>query len=167
MLEERGGWFVVNVKDARWTKSPAFGLRCSFESPDELFPQVGINLFVLEPGKPNGRYHREGDQEDLLVLSGRCRLIVNDQERLLGPWDFVHFPAGVTHIVVGDGYGPCAILFIGHRDDPAREQLYYPASELARRYGAETPEPTADPDVAYSDVPRRKSIEAPDWPPRV
>ena len=41
-----------------------------------------------------------------------------------------------------------------------------PASELARRFGAESPEPTADPDVAYSDVPRRRAVEAPDWPPR-
>jgi uncharacterized cupin superfamily protein len=161
MLEEADGWFVVNVKDARWFEGSAFRKMCRFEKPDEPFPQIGIHIFLLEPGKPNCRYHREGAQEDLLVLSGRCRLLVNGQERMLAPWDFVHFPAGVTHVVVGTD-GPCALLFIGHREEP--EVLFYPESELARRYNAESPTPTADPEVAYSDVIRRQPVEAPRWP---
>ena len=161
MLEERDGWFVVNVKDARWLGNSAFGKMCKFEKPDAPFPQVGIHIFVLEPGKPNCRYPREGAQEDLLVLSGRCRLLVNGEERILETWDFVHFPAGATHVLVGLDE-PCAVLFIGHREDP--ERLFYPASELARRYGAESPEPTADPEIAYSDVKKREPIEAPHWP---
>jgi len=164
MLEQRGGWFVVNVREARWARNDEFGSICRLEKADDPFPQVGINIFVLEPGKPNCRYHREEAQEDLLVLSGRCRLIVNDEERMLETWDFVHFPAGVTHVCVGVDDGPCAILFIGHRDDP--EELFYPASAVARRYNAEAPEPTADPEVAYADVHRREPIEKPLWPLR-
>jgi len=165
MVEECDGWFVVNVKDARWFGNDAFGKMCRFEKPDEPFPQIGIHIFVLEPGKPNCRYHREAAQEDLLVLSGRCRLLVVGQERMLEPWDFVHLPAGATHVCVGAEDGPCAILFIGHRETPEVE-LFYPKSELARRYNAEAPEPTADPKVAYSDVERRRPVEAPPWPPR-
>ena len=163
MVEERGGWFVVNVKDARWAANSAFGKICRFEKPDEPFPQIGIHIFVLEPGKPNCRYHREEAQEDLLVLSGRCRLLVNGEERILEPWDFVHFPAGATHVVVGLDE-PCAVLFIGHREEP--EKLFYPKSELARRYGAEAPEATADPKVAYADVSGRRPVQAPRWPLR-
>jgi uncharacterized cupin superfamily protein len=148
------------VKDARWVRNDAFGRKCVFEKPAEPFPQIGIHIFVLEPGKPNCRYHREDAQEDLLVLSGRCRLLVNGEERILEPWDFVHFPAGVSHVVVGLD-APSAVLFIGHREEP--ERLFYPASELARRYGAESPQPTADPDVAYADVESRKPVEA-SWP---
>lgn len=167
MLEERFGWFVVNVKDARWRRTEAFGLSCEFERPGAPFPQVGVNLYLLEPGKPNCRYHREEAQEDLLVLSGRCRLLVNDQERILEAWDFVHFPAGVSHVVVGTDDGPCAVLFVGHRvAPPDRVERFYPASRLARRYGAESPEPTADSRVAYSDVPRVDDVTAPPWPPR-
>ena len=77
-------------------------------------------------------------------------------------WDYVHCPPGVSHVFVGAGDGPCAILMIGHR--PAGHELYYPESELARRYGAEAPQPTADPRVAYSDVAPRERIPAPDWP---
>ena len=163
MLEERGGWFVVNVKDARWARNEEFGSICRLERAGEPFNQVGINIFVLEPGKPNCRYHREEAQEDLLVLSGRCRLLVNDEERMLETWDFVHFPAGVTHVVVGIDGPPCAVLFVGHREVP--EELFYPESALARRYGAESPQPTPDPAIAYSDVEKREPIEDPVWPP--
>ena len=163
MVEERDGWYVVNVKDARWSGNPAFGKACSFEKPNEPFPQIGIHIFVLEPGKPNCRYHRESAQEDLLVLSGRCRLLINGQERVLEPWDFVHFPPGATHVCVGEGDGSCAVLIVGHRE-PGGVGLFYPASELARRFGAEAPEPTADPKVAYSDVGRREPVEPPRWP---
>lgn len=165
MVEEREGWFVVNVRDARWFDSAAFGKMCRFEKPDEPFPQIGIHIFVLEPGKPNCRYHREEAQEDLLVLAGRCRLLVNGQERILEPWDFVHFPAGVTHVCVGADDGPCAMLFIGHREVP-EVGLFYPRSDLARRFNAEAPEPTADPEVAYADVERRQPGAPPPWPLR-
>jgi uncharacterized cupin superfamily protein len=163
VVEEGDGWYVVNVRDARWFGNASFGRSCSFERPDEPFPQIGIHIFLLEPGKPNCRYHRESAQEDLLVLFGRCRLLVNGQERLLEAWDFVHFPAGTTHVCVGED-GPCAVLIVGHRE-PGGVGLYYPASELARRFGAEAPEATADPRVAYSDVRRREPVAPPPWPP--
>jgi len=163
MIEERGGWFVKNVKDAEWVRTEPFGLACGFDV-DDPFPQTGIHIFVLEPGKPNCRYHREEAQEDFLVLAGRCKLLVNGEEHAVGAWDLVHCPAGVTHVFVGDGDGPCAILAIGHRPGKDEQKLFYPQSELARKYNAEAPEPTADPRVAYSDVPPRKKADAPDWP---
>ena len=161
MVEERGGFRIVNVREATWIAHPEFGLRCLFEG-GEPFPQTGVNIAVIEPGQPACRYHREEAQEDFLVLSGECLLLVNGEERPLKAWDFVHCPPGVSHVFVGAGEGPCAILMIGHR--PAEHSLYYPESELARRYGAETPEPTPEPRVAYSDVAPREPIEAPDWP---
>lgn len=161
MLEETSGWFVVNVKDAQWRKNAAFGMGCQFQL-EGRFPQTGINIAVLEPGKPACRYHRENAQEDFLVLSGECLVLVNGEERHLSAWDFVHCPAGVTHVFVGAGTGPCAVLMIGHRPDV--EELFYPESELARRFGAETPEPTPDPKVAYSDVPPTEECEPPAWP---
>ena len=163
MVEERGGWFVRNVKDATWVRNEAFGCVCAFDAEDP-FPQTGIHVYVLEPGKPNCRYHREEAQEDFLVLSGRCTLLVNGEERELETWDFVHCPAGVSHVFVGGGDGPCALLAIGHRPGGGQQKLYYPESELARRHNAEAPEPTPDPRVAYSDVKPREKIATPPWP---
>jgi uncharacterized cupin superfamily protein len=141
------GWFVVNVPDAQWLtaenaeKRPP-GADCRFESAEFSFPQVGIKLRVLEPGQPNGLYHSENQQEAFLVLSGECRLLVEGEERLLRPWDFFHSPAGTEHIFVGAGDGPCVILMAGARLE--NEQLHYPASELAARYGASVEEETSD-----------------------
>lgn len=161
MLEEQGGWFVKNVRNATWAHSDAFGKVCRFDV-DDPFPQMGIHIFLLEPGKPNCRYHREDAQENFLVLAGHCKLLINGEERALEPWDFVHCPPGATHVFIGAGDGPCALLAIGHRSE--EERLFYPASELARRYNAEAPEPTPDPKTAYSDVKRRVKTDPPEWP---
>ncbi len=109
------------------------GSDCRFESREFPFPQVGIKIRVLEPGQPNGIYHSENQQEDFLVLSGECRLLVEGEERLLRPWDFVHCPPGTHHIFVA-GDRPCVILMVGARLE--HEELHYPVSELAARYGA-------------------------------
>ena len=141
------GWFVVNVRDAQWLtaenreqKPP--GSDCRFESQAAWFPQFAIKLRVIEPGQPNGLYHSENQQEAFLVLSGECRLLVEGEERLLQAWDFFHSPPGTEHIFVGAGDKPCVILMAGSRT-PA-EQLHYPVSELAARYGASAEEETTD-----------------------
>ena len=162
MVEERGGWFVVNVGAARWRKNPAFGMGCDFEKVDRRIPQTGVRIVVVDPGKPVCRYHRESAQEDFLILSGECLLLINGEKRPLKTWDFVHCPPGATHVFVGAGAGPCTILMIGHR--PADHRLFYPESALAREYGAESPEPTSEPRVAYSDVPPTEEIRPPKWP---
>jgi uncharacterized cupin superfamily protein len=146
------GWFVVNVRDAEWLtsengeKRPS-GSECAFESRKIEFPQVGIRLHVLPPGEPNGLYHSESKQEAFLVLSGECRLLVEGEERLLGPWDFFHSPPGTEHIFVGAGDGPCVILMAGARGEDW--QVRYWVSDLAARYGASAEEETSDPRQAY------------------
>jgi uncharacterized cupin superfamily protein len=159
-LEDKGsglaptaeGWFVVNVGDAQWLSSEGgekrpSGSECSFESAAYVFAQVGVRLHVLEPGESNGLYHRENQQEDFLVLSGECTLIVEGQERTLRRWDFFHSPAETEHIFVGAGDEPCVIFMAGARTDPW--QVIYPVSEVAGRHGASAAKETPDPDEAY------------------
>jgi uncharacterized cupin superfamily protein len=146
------GWFVVNVRDAQWLtsengeKKPS-GSECAFESGEFSFRQLGVRLHVLPPGEPNGLYHSESEQEDFLVLSGECKLLVEGEERLLRAWDFFHSPAETEHIFVGAGDGPCVILMVGSRTDDWK--VRYPVSELAARYGASAEEETSDPRQAY------------------
>ncbi len=146
------GWFVVNVRDAQWLtsengeKQPS-GSECSFDSAKAEFTELGIRLHVLPPGEPNGLYHSESKQEDFLVLSGECLLLVEGEERRLRAWDFVHCPAGTEHIFVGAGDEPCAILMTGSRTGDW--SVRYPVSELAARHGASVDEETSDPEQAY------------------
>ena len=155
------GWFVVNVRDTAWITSDTTGSACVFESQEHSFPQVGVNLSVLGPGEPSALYHAESQQEAFLVLSGACRLLVEGEERLLGRWDFFHCPAGTEHIFVGAGDGPCVILMVGARTKD--EQLRYPVSELAARYGASAEQETTDPRQAYAKFERARPGRPPYW----
>jgi uncharacterized cupin superfamily protein len=128
------GWFVVNVRDAAWVRNEKFGDACVFEGDAVSFPQIGYTLAVLRPGEPSGLYHHEDDQEDFLVLSGECIAIVEDEERRLEAWDFLHCPAGTDHIFVGAGEGPCVIFMAGGRAH--RGSAVYPRSEAALRHAA-------------------------------
>ncbi len=79
-----------------------------------------MNIQVLQPGQPNGKYHSESVQEDFLVLSRECLAIIEGEVRRLKAWDFVHRPAGTEHVFVGAGEGRCAILMIGAGDRASR-----------------------------------------------
>jgi uncharacterized cupin superfamily protein len=157
------GWFVVNVRDAEWWFTEGRGARCAFEneygvSPVE-FPELGINLTVLEPGQ-TGLYHAEENQEAFLVLSGECALLVENEERRLRAWDFFHAPGWTEHAFVGAGDGPCVILMVGSRSGPG---VNYPVSELAARYGASVAEETSDWRQAYATAEWFRRERPPSW----
>ena len=155
----RGRRGVVRGERARHALVPG-GRRpalCGFEG-DAAFPQLGINLNVLEPGQPLCRYHWEADQEDFLVLSGEALLIVEDEERPLMQWDFVHCPPRTEHVIVGAGSGPSVILAVGARIDSVDDASWgaYTVSETAARYGASVDGETVSADEAYATFPRRR-----------
>ena len=148
------GWFVVNARDAAWMNNDHTGGVCIFEADDFVLrgrpdlteyvkPGAGFTLRVLHPGRPSGGYHAESVQEDFLVLMGECILLIEDEERHLRAWDFVHCPPGTAHAFVGAGDGPCVVVATGNRrDDLQRVAL---RSDVALRYGAGPETDTADP----------------------
>lgn len=143
------GWFTLHTSEAPWMSSERFGKGVRFEG-SVRFPQIGLNIRYLEPGTPACLYHREGAQEDFFVLSGECVLIVEEQERRLRAGHFVHCPAGTNHVFVGAGDRPCVILMVGYRPE-TDEDLCYPVSPAAARYGASVEAETRDPREAYGD----------------
>ena len=157
------GWFVVNARDLRWFESE-LGLYTMFDSEEARFEQVGVNIGILRPGEPNCMYHAEDAQEDFLVLSGECLLVVEGQERRLKAWDFVHCPPMTEHVFVGAGDGPCVVVGIGARRKG--RALRYAVSETALKYGAGVEEETSDPRVAYGSFADDKLIVCPpEFPP--
>jgi uncharacterized cupin superfamily protein len=167
------GWFVVNVGEAAWLRNDAFGGRCVFESsprvlaeqPDaepQMFADTGFTLAVLEPGKPSGMFHAESAQEDFLVLAGTCLLVVEDEERELRAWDFVHCPAGTRHTFVGTGDGPCAIFMTGARREG--KTITYPVAEHARAHDAAVETETNEPREAYARFPHWRLGRPDGWP---
>src|SRR5215210_30697 len=156
------GWFVVNARDAAWVNNDYAGGVCIFEADEFVLrgrpdidayvkPAAGFNLRVLKPGR-GGMYHAESVQEDFLVLMGECILIIEDEERRLGAWDFVHCPPGTAHTFIGAGDGPCVIVATGNRDlDDDTFWRMYRRSEVARRYGASVDADSSEANAPWSD----------------
>ena len=155
------GWFVVNVRDGRWMTNDVLGDAFIVEGDDVSFPQVGYTIGVLQPGQSGGRYHRESAQEDFLVLAGECLLLIEEEERPLKAWDFVHCPPDTNHSFVGAGDGPCVIFMTGARLED--KGIVYPRSELAIRHGAGVEADTSSPAEAYAPFPKWKDGRPKSW----
>jgi uncharacterized cupin superfamily protein len=158
------GWFVLNAADATWLTGD-FGSYTRFEGDADgaRFVSLGINIGILEPGQASSYYHAENAQEDFLVLSGECLLIVEGQERMLRQWDLVHCPVWTEHVFVGAGQGRCVMLAVGARPS---DEIIYPVSELAQRHRAGVTVEARDGDQAYAAVPPDVPVPfSPGWLP--
>ena len=154
--------FIVPVGAARALSHPRRATMIDFEPDDAPWPDLGVNIQVMQPGQPNCRYHSEPVQEDFLVLHGECIVILDGEERSLQQWDFLHCPAGTEHVFVGAGDGPCAVLMIGSR---RLDEAHYPVNAVAARYDASVATATDDPAEAYADWRREPRRPAPNpWP---
>lgn len=154
--------FIVNLADARSASHPHRSTVIEPEPEDRLWPDLGVNVQILQPGVPNCKYHSEPVQEDFLVLHGECVAIVEGEERPMRQWDFLHCPAGVAHVFVGAGDGPCAVLMIGSRRIDA---AHYPVDAVAAKYGASVEVATDEPDEAYAEWHKEPWQEGPaPWP---
>ncbi|MBV9534168.1 MAG: cupin domain-containing protein [Solirubrobacterales bacterium] len=145
---------MLNAREARWLDGQ-YGAYTRFEG-DPRFPKLGFNIGVLEPGQPACMYHGEDEQEDFLVLSGECLLLIEGTEQRLKQWDFVHCPPWTEHVFVGAGDGPCAILAVGTRSGG---DVLYPVSELAQRHRAGVERETRDAEQAYADMRPDEPVE--------
>jgi uncharacterized cupin superfamily protein len=150
-------WFVRNILESPAKASPTEGAWVSL-GRDEVMPQFGVNVVVVSPGQTSSAYHAENLQEDFLVVQGECLAIVEDEEVRMKAWDFLHCPPGTRHVFVGAGEGPCTIVMVGARDLP-NEELLYPKSELAARYGAESVNAPTEGPGAYEGWPEAEDID--------
>ena len=80
LVPEGEGWFVLNARDATWVRSEERGQDTDFEARQE-WTQLGFRIQVLGPGQ-RSLYHGERGQEDFLVVSGECVLVIEGEERL-------------------------------------------------------------------------------------
>ena len=77
--------------------------------------QIGASLYELGPGQRTFPYHYElGNDELLVVVSGRPTLRDTDGEHELGPGDCILFPSGPerAHQLVNTSDEPARVLFV-------------------------------------------------------
>jgi uncharacterized cupin superfamily protein len=165
LVADVDGWFVVNAREARWRDTGPFGVFCDFEGK-RRFRQLGFNISVLEPGQSLGYYHQENAQEDFLVVSGKCVLIIEDEERELEAWDFVHCPPKTPHMIVGAGSEPAVVVAVGARGLPRKGVVFVP-SENAKRHRVSVAKETTKSAEAYAGTPPWQRVRYDGWLPEV
>lgn len=82
---------------------------------------LGLSVYELPPAQSICPYHWEaGDEEWLIVLSGRPTLRTPDGERDLAAWDTVCFPAGAdgAHKVTNRTAEPVRVAILSTKNDP-------------------------------------------------
>jgi uncharacterized cupin superfamily protein len=146
LIPQGEGWFVLNARDVSWIRSEERGQDTDFEGGQE-WTELGFRIQVLSPGQ-RGIYHGERGQEDFLVVSGECVLVIEGEERRLKAWDFVHCPPWTRHAFVGSGDRPCVIVMVGSRANGF--EVVYAVNEVAAKYDASVLEETSKPDEAYA-----------------
>ena len=122
-LRVTGGSFSTHATSLG-SESEERGQDTDFEGSQD-WTQLGSRIQVLSPGR-RGLSHRESGQEDFLVVTGECVLVIGE-ERGLRTWDFVHCPPWTHHVFVGAGRGPCVIVMTGSR--AGGFDVVYPVNE--------------------------------------
>lgn len=90
---------------------------------------VALNVFELPPGQSVCPYHYEnGEEEWIVVLTGRPTLRTPDGERELGPWDCVFCPTGEegAHKLTNNTGRPARLFIWSNHVTPATSM--YPDS---------------------------------------
>lgn len=105
-------WQVWNARELDWLENGTGGYCDLLPGIDDEF---AINLNLLGKGQPMALYHHEPHQEGFLVLRGECELHVEGESHRLHPWDYVHCPRDVPHVIVGAGEEPALVLAVGSR----------------------------------------------------
>jgi uncharacterized cupin superfamily protein len=103
----------VNVFADDWEElfPPIEGWRSNYRRLVAAGNDLGMTLYELLPGQTQCPYHfHHGEDELILVLSGRPMLRTPDGEQELEPGDFVHFPKGPAG----------AHQVVNRSDEPAR-----------------------------------------------
>ena len=104
----------ANVFSAQWdSDTPELGRRAVALGPKIGAAELGVGLFELEPGGAVSPMHvHHGNEEMLLVLSGRPQVRTPDGARELEPGAIVAFPRGAAgaHQIANPGTEPARVL---------------------------------------------------------
>jgi uncharacterized cupin superfamily protein len=127
---------VVRSAELQWEQRINHGRFAGSRKPlggDKLM----CGLWELLPGKRSFPLHlHHVAEEAMYVISGRAKVRTPDGETLIGPGDYVSFPAGgPAHQLVNDGDQP--LLYLGMSTSTGVDVVEYPESgKIACSVGA-------------------------------
>jgi len=96
---------------------PADGVRTEIMSGHKG-EKIMVVLTTIQPGCSVPEHHHPHEQCGM-VQSGRAKMIIGGQEKVVGAGDFCIFPSNVPHAAACEGNEPFVMLDIFHpvRDD--------------------------------------------------
>ena len=116
-----------NVFAPQWdSETPELGRRSVALGPKIGSSELGVSMFELEPGGAVSPLHtHHGNEELLLVLSGRPQLRTAEGKRELEPGALVAFPRGPdgAHQIANPGDQPARVLVFSTMNFPEITEL--------------------------------------------
>lgn len=91
--------------------------------------RIGFNVEELPPGRQSCPAHwHVREEEHIYILSGALTVRIGQQRHVMGPGDYVRFPAGVAeeHAIYNHTSEPCRYIMVGAHDPD--EVCVYPDS---------------------------------------
>lgn len=129
-LLDEDGW-----PERRWPpERPGFEWRRKRVSGDHL----GASVYALPPGQTTFPYHYElGNDELLVVVTGRPTLRTPDGERELKPGDCVFFPSGEAgaHQVINRSRDESRVLLVSSFANMPRAAVQVDSRKMMIRWG--------------------------------
>ena len=83
-------------------------VKSSIFATDRMF----YDLYCLLPGQAQKVHSHAGSDKVYLVVSGRARVTVGDEEGELGPEEAALCPAGVAHGIANSAAEPLTVLVV-------------------------------------------------------
>ena len=96
--------------------------------------QMGFNLVEIPSGKQTTPFHwHQREEEHFYVLSGRLVMRIGDDRHVMGPGDYVCFPAGtgIGHAMLNPFDEPCRVIVAGTPQAHPLEVAVFPDSGKA------------------------------------
>lgn len=92
--------------------------------------EFGVSHVTLKPGAWSSQRHwHEGEDEFVVVLSGRAVLVDDEGEHPMGPGDCAAFPAGQAngHVLQNRSDEDCVLIAVGR---PTASDCHYPDIDM-------------------------------------
>jgi quercetin dioxygenase-like cupin family protein len=107
---------LLNLREDVEDMAPRFdmgeGIEARFARKPLGLEKSGISYFKLGPGYALPFGHSHSEQEEIyLVVSGRARVKLDDEDMELGPYDAVRIPPSVTRGMAGGPEGAEIVAF--------------------------------------------------------
>ncbi|MGG7567179.1 cupin domain-containing protein [Rhodovulum sp. DZ06] len=78
---------------------------------------IGVHMVEVEPGRLSTELHvHHHEEEAVYILSGTGTAVIGEEERPVGPGDFIGYRAGgLAHTIRATGDAPLRMLVVGQR----------------------------------------------------